>query len=122
MSIIKRVDNLLNEKGLKAISLCKFLGIPSSTYYTWRQKGIDPKAEYLPMIADFLGVSLNYLVSGEEEKGYYYDPEVAEMAQEIYENPELRILFDASRKVSKEDLQLVVDMMKRLKKDDDYLD
>lgn len=50
--------------------------------------------------------------------GYYIDDEVVEMAQEIHENPDLRVLFDASRKVSKEDLQLVVDMIKRLKGDD----
>lgn len=61
---------------------------------------------------------LGYAPQNEQQLGYYLDDEVAIMAQEIHDNPELRILFDASRKVSKEDLQLVVDMVKRLKGDD----
>lgn len=61
---------------------------------------------------------LGHAPQNEQQLGYYLDDEVAIMAQEIHDNPELRILFDASRKVSKEDLQLVVDMVKRLKGDD----
>ena len=47
---------------------------------------------------------------------YYLDPEAAEIAQEVYDRPELRILFDASRKASKEDLSFVVEMLDRMYK------
>ena len=49
---------------------------------------------------------------------YYLDPEAAEIAQEVQQRPELKILFDASRKVSADDLELVINMIDRLKKNE----
>ena len=45
---------------------------------------------------------------------YYLDPEAAEIAQEVQQRPELKILFDATRKVSADDLKFVVDMIDRI--------
>jgi transcriptional regulator with XRE-family HTH domain len=42
--------------------------------------------------------------------GYYLDPETAAIAQEIYDNPDLRILFDASRKATADDLRKIKEM------------
>ena len=39
---------------------------------------------------------------------YYHDPEVAQMANEIKDNPDMRILFDASRDLKKESIEEVV--------------
>ena len=39
---------------------------------------------------------------------YYHDPEVAQMANEIKDNPGMRILFDASRDLKKESIEEVV--------------
>lgn len=52
-------------------------------------------------------------------EGYYLDEEVAEIAQEVYERPELRMLFSASRNVSAEDLKAVIAIVDRMKKEDD---
>lgn len=52
------------------------------------------------------------------EQHYYLDPEAAEIAQEVQQRPELKILFDASRKVSAGDLELVINMIDRLKKNE----
>ena len=51
----------------------------------------------------------------DDDKGYYLDPEVARMAQEAYDDPDMRLLLSASRDLSKEDLQYVLDLVKRLK-------
>lgn len=50
---------------------------------------------------------------------YYLDDEVAQIAQQVYERPELRMLFSASRKVSAEDLNAVIALVDRIKKEDD---
>lgn len=52
-------------------------------------------------------------------EGYYLDDEVAQIAQQVYERPELRMLFSASRKVSAEDLNAVIALVDRIKKEDD---
>lgn len=45
----------------------------------------------------------------------YYENETAEIAQEIFENKDLHILFDAARDSKPEDLQMAADLLKRLK-------
>lgn len=47
---------------------------------------------------------------------YYFNEETAKIAQAIHDDKNLRILFDASQKLEPEDVQYVVDLVKRLKK------
>ncbi len=53
----------------------------------------------------------------EKEEKYYLDDEAAEIAQEVYERPELKMLFSASRNVSAEDLKAVIALVERMKKE-----
>lgn len=55
-----------------------------------------------------------------EKQGYYIDPEAAKMAQELYENPGMRILFDAAKNVSPEDLKVAAELISRMKKKEEY--
>lgn len=113
---------LRKRKGLSQVELAEKLGFSKSLIGLYETGDRKPSFEALEAIADFFNVDLDYLLGRDDKSIYYLDPEAAEMAKEIFEDPNLRILFDASRKVSKEDLQLVVDMVKRLKKEDDYID
>ena len=113
---------LRKRKGLSQVELAEKLGFSKSLIGLYETGDRKPSFEALEAIADFFNVDLDYLLGRDDKSVYYLDPEAAEMAKEIFEDPNLRILFDASRKVSKEDLQLVVDIVKRLKKEDDYID
>lgn len=75
-----------------------------------------PNAKRLQTLADYFGVSMEYIMTGEEPQGYYYDPETAKLAQEIYQNPELHMLFDASRDAKPEDLKTFYEMILMLKR------
>lgn len=66
MEIIERIYQLLDEKEKRAYALCELLGIRTSTMSTWRSRQTDPPARMLKTIANFLGVSLDYLLTGEE--------------------------------------------------------
>lgn len=66
MEIIDRIYQTLNEKDKRAYELCEKLGIRTSTMSTWKTRSSDPPAKYLKTIADFLGVSLDYLLTGQE--------------------------------------------------------
>lgn len=52
----------------------------------------------------------------DEGQPYYLDPEVAELAQQLYERPEMRVLFDASKDATAEDVQMAADLLNRLSK------
>ena len=70
-------------------------------------------------IAEFLDISFEWLSTGEEKEdssGYYLNDETAEIAQNIFENKELRLLYDAARDAQPEDIQTAYDMLLALKR------
>ena len=71
-----------------------------------------PSREALEAIADFFNVDMDYLLGKTDISMYYLRPEVAAKAQEIYEDPETRILLDAKRDLTTEDLDVVLNMIK----------
>ena len=74
----------------------------------------SPNTSKLQQIADYFHVTLDYLMTGEEN--YYLNDETREIAQEIFENKDLRLLFDASRDATPEDLQTIHSMLLALKR------
>lgn len=50
---------------------------------------------------------------------YYTNKKTAQLAQEAHDNPDLKILFDASRKLSPQDLKTVTALVKSLAGDKD---
>ena len=46
---------------------------------------------------------------------YYENKETAKLAQDIHDNPEYRMLFDAARDLSPEDLKAVIDIANRIR-------
>ena len=66
---------------------------------------------------------VEYLMTGEWEDGYYENDDTAAIAQEIFDNHDLRVLFDAARDADPDDLKTTYDMLmalKRKEKGDDY--
>lgn len=111
---VERIKELCVKKGMPLYKLEKECGF-SNGYIGQLRKGTMPY-ERLQTVADVLGVSATYLSSGEDkEMGYYFDKETAETAQAIFENEELRLLFDAAKDASPEDLKTVHTMLLALK-------
>lgn len=67
MEIIERISDAIDKSGKRAIDLCDYLGIRTSTMSTWKTYKRDPPAKYIKPIADFLDVSVHYLLTGEED-------------------------------------------------------
>lgn len=69
------------------------------------------------LFADVLDVPVSYLMGWtEEQNDYYLNEETAQIAQQIYEDKELRALFDAARDADPEALQAAQAMLKVLKR------
>lgn len=116
MLFSERLRELRQNKGLSQSQLADALNISKSAISMYELGKREPDLETLEGIADFFNVDINYLIGKEDGSMYYLDPEAAEIAQEVQQRPELKILFDASRKVSADDLELVINMIDRLKK------
>lgn len=110
---------LMKANGCTAYQVSKATGIAQSTLSDWKSGKSVPKADKLQKIADFFGVPVEYLMTGEENKDgpkYYLNDETAAIAQDIFENKELRLLFDAARDAEPEDLETVHSMLLALKR------
>ena len=104
-------------RNISQATLAERLGMSKSTIGMYETGAITPSLEALNAIADFFNVSISYLMGEEDISMYYFDPEVAQMAQEMYERPEMRVLFDASRKATKEDIETVAGILEKMSKE-----
>lgn len=112
-------EQLLQSYGISAYKFCKETGISQSTISTWKSKKNMISGELAKKIADYFQVSVDYLMTGEEKEGkdkYYLNDETASMAQKLFENRDLRVLFDAAQDATPEDLKTTYDMLMALKK------
>jgi transcriptional regulator with XRE-family HTH domain len=73
-AIVERIDNLLNEKGQTRKALAAAGVVNSVVSITdWSQRGTVPRADVALAIADYLNVSVRWLVTGEDEQGLSLD-------------------------------------------------
>lgn len=108
-----------DSKGLKDSDVAKGTGIRSSVFSDWKKGRYSLKYDKLLRIAEFLGMTVDQLTGVQtdvQSDGYYVNEDTARTAQQIFEDPYLRILFDAAQDSRPEDLQMAADLLKRLKK------
>ena len=67
MTIGERIVTLLAEKERKQVELARYMNIGQSTVNGWTKGGRTPSADVLVPICKFLGVSVWFLLTGEEE-------------------------------------------------------
>ena len=88
--------------------LAQLCGVATPTVSKWERGITVPRLSMLHKLADIFRVDVSYFTSGEPtEHGFYYNKEIVNLAQELFENPGRRILFDASKKLSKEAMEEV---------------
>ena len=117
MTVYERIESLRKERKISQGNLEKELGFSNGSISKWKTS--MPKPERLQKIADYFGVSVDYLMTGKEKEGgekYYINDETASIAQEIFDNKELRLLFDAAKDAQPDDLQTVHQMLLALKR------
>jgi transcriptional regulator with XRE-family HTH domain len=116
MEFKERLKELRKRKGLSQVALSERLGLSKSTIGAYETGDISPSLEALNLIADFFNVDIDYLLGKDDGSMYYLDPEAAELAKEVFEREELKVLFDAAKDVSKEDIEVVIRIIEGLKK------
>jgi transcriptional regulator with XRE-family HTH domain len=71
--IVERIDRLLGEKGLRRKRLSIDLNFSVANISKWKNNGSLPEVDVALAIADYFGVSLRWLLTGEDEKGLSRD-------------------------------------------------
>ena len=97
------------------------INVSPQTFNTWCQGIALPRMGKVQSLADYFGINKSDLLdekSEEVDDSYYLNDDAREMAQFLYDNPEYKVLFDASRKVKKDDIDFVKQMIDRVRGDD----
>lgn len=61
MSIIEKIQKILDERGITPYKMCKETGIGTATYSSWKTKGTQPQIDKVIKIAEYLEISLDEL-------------------------------------------------------------
>lgn len=115
---VKKLSYYMNKYGKNQMDLMNDLGLSSSTVSSWCTGKKLPRMGKIQMLADYFGIEKSDLIEEKShtppEPTYYQNEDANEAAQFLFENPEYKVLFDASRKVKKEDINFVAEMITRM--------
>lgn len=112
---IRNLTYYMNKNDLSQKEVADAIGVSPQTFNTWVQGIALPRMGKIQALADYFGIKKSDLVDEKDADGYYFDSETAQMAQELFEDKDLRVLFDAARNSRPEDLKMATDLLKRLK-------
>ena len=120
MRLAKNIRYLRKKKNLSQDQIAEQLGYKSyTTIQKWETGISEPPISKLRALSELLGVDINDLASkdlaaeDDSDESYYLDEDAREAAEFLHKNPDYKVLFDASRKVKKEDIEFVKQMLDR---------
>lgn len=127
MCLGENIRFLRTKKGYSQDDIANMLGYKSfTTIQKWESGVSEPPLKALKKLSEIFNIDMNDLATkklsyntNEDNNVYYLDDDARDMAQFLYENPDYKVLFDASRKVKKEDIQLVKEMIDRMSNKND---
>ena len=101
--------------GMTQEELGKLVGLQKAAIYKY-ENGllINPKRSLIQKLAEIFGVSPAYMMGIEDEgkQTYYNDPETAQLAQELKDRPEFRVLFDSTKDMDPQSVKEIIEFIK----------
>lgn len=115
----KRLRFYLSKYDMTQIELSKILGVGTTSVYNWCNGIKTPRMDKVDKMCEIFNCKRSDLMEDKtdnQNQSYYLNPETSKIAQEIYDNKELSLLFDAARDAEPEDLQALHGMLMALKR------
>ncbi len=97
-------------------SIAKAIGVSPATVSNWCNAIKLPRMDKVDRLCAHFGIQRSDLMNEKTEEPtdhYYLDEDAREAAEFLHKNPDYKVLFDASRKVKKEDIDFVRQMIDR---------
>lgn len=100
--------------------IAEAIGVSPQTFNTWCQGIALPRMGKVQLLADYFHINKSDLIEEHEETNSnvlsFIDDESIQIAREISENEDLKLLFTMSRKMSPEHLKAYIEFIKNLQK------
>ena len=106
---------LCAEKGVKPTPAALAIGVSSAAAAKWK-KGATPSGDTLQKIAEYFGVSVDYLLGNDETSpaAVTEDDELYKYLEELKNRKEMRMLFKLASGATKEDVEKAVAIIEAL--------
>ncbi len=127
--LYKRIELLCQEKGVTITDMCRLSGASRGSLTDLKMGRINTlKAETMKKIADYLDVSVDYLLTGEHVKaraaaktdGYVNgDAELNDFLETLKNREECRMLFSLAKGATKEDVLRAVAIIEALRREEE---
>lgn len=115
-----RIKVMRMSRGLSQIDLAKMVGASRSAVTMWENDARRPSLDMFDALADAFNVPISAILN--DEKQQEEDDEICLLREELRRNPEIRMLFSASRGAKKEHIKAAAAMLNALKGNDDSLE
>lgn len=69
MTLTDRIFDLLNKKGKTQTDIARLLNVRPTTVSEWKKGKYAPTVDHCVTLAEYFGVSLDYLITGREPRG-----------------------------------------------------
>ena len=115
----KNLTAYIESSGKTQLEIAKSIGVSPQTFNTWCKGIAIPRMGKVQALADYFRINKSDLIeepSDNTTSSYYINDETRQIAQEIYENKELGLLFSDARDASPEDLKTTHNILLALKR------
>lgn len=106
-------EHLLQIRGVSTYRVAKETSIPQQTFSKWKNGISTPKADKLQKIADYFGVTVEYLM-GNDKTITKEDIELQNYLEELRTRPELKMLFSLTKNATKADVEKAVKIIETM--------
>lgn len=102
----ERLKELRIANGFGQKEVAAWIGVSDSSVRKYESGERTPDPNAIKTLARQFNVSTDYLLGNDApHQEYYHDPEVAAIAQEMHDNPEIKVLFHATKGMKKESIE-----------------
>lgn len=108
--ISKNLKRIAYENQKTQADIARDLKLKQATVSSWMNGTRVPRMDKIDLLCHYFNCRRVDIME-EHSDEYYIDNEARDIAQFLFENPEYRVLFGASMKVKKEDIDFFKNMM-----------
>lgn len=128
MDTIDRIVKLMENHQMKQADLARIAEARSSSVSDWLNRKSTSYTKYLDKIANYFGVTVDYLMTGkepepnvkvidEDDNLVVLDDETLELLDSLRSKPEMKMLFSVSKNATPEDIIKAVKIIEALRDD-----
>lgn len=114
----QRLNYYLLRNGYTQADLSRKMRVSTATTAKWCTGQTMPRIDKIQSLCNWLGIVKSDLLDNDpaedDRPDYYFNEDSRDLAQFLFNNPEYKALFDASRKIKKEDILFVKEMIERI--------